>query len=450
MTSGRSFVYTPRCRVAGRRVRDASPIILGRWPLPTLTEEPHAEGVSSTDHRGDPRLPHLDNLRTALVAWVIACHALLGYSAVGGWPYDEINEVSFSAPSELVLVVILGPSGLVVIGLFFFIAGLLTEQSVDRHGWLRYSGGRMTRLGLPWLASALMVWPAAVWIAYRGAGRQVSFWWVFRHRDPFLDSGSLWFALVLLIFSVGFAAGSALYRRLVHRPSRPPGVRPRQRRSGHDAAIHIAAATVAITVLSFIVRIRFPVHSGQIADLHLWWWPQCLGMFLLGIGAARHGWGRHVPDRVRRGCGVAVLVTLGMSPLLALASGLRDATHGTGPYLGGWHWQSLITGGVESTLLVGGSVWLVGTAERRLSGSGQRTTGWTRAAFGAFVIQGPVLMVLSTVARLADVPAEVKAPLVAAAAIVISFWVGGRISSLFRSRAGVGSGDSRPAPALGS
>lgn len=31
------------------------------------------------------RLPHLDNLRTVLVAWVIGGHALLGYTAVGGW-----------------------------------------------------------------------------------------------------------------------------------------------------------------------------------------------------------------------------------------------------------------------------------------------------------------------------------------------------------------------------
>jgi hypothetical protein len=30
------------------------------------------------------RLPHLDQLRTGLVAWVIGGHALLGYSSVGG------------------------------------------------------------------------------------------------------------------------------------------------------------------------------------------------------------------------------------------------------------------------------------------------------------------------------------------------------------------------------
>ncbi len=55
------------------------------------------------------RLPHLDALRVVLVAWVIGGHALVGYSAVGGWGYDEVNEVTFAPATELVLVAVLGP-----------------------------------------------------------------------------------------------------------------------------------------------------------------------------------------------------------------------------------------------------------------------------------------------------------------------------------------------------
>jgi hypothetical protein len=126
-----------------------------------------------------------------LVAWVVGGHALLGYSAVGGWAYDEINEVTFAPANELVLAAILGPSGLFVIGVFFFVAGLLTERAVDRHGWRRYASDRVVRLGLPWLVSALLVWPASVWLATLAAGRDVTFWYVLTHRDPLLDSGSL-------------------------------------------------------------------------------------------------------------------------------------------------------------------------------------------------------------------------------------------------------------------
>jgi len=45
----------------------------------------------------------VDNFKAVLVAWIIACHALLGYTAIGGWPYDEVTEVTLSPRAELVL-----------------------------------------------------------------------------------------------------------------------------------------------------------------------------------------------------------------------------------------------------------------------------------------------------------------------------------------------------------
>jgi len=357
------------------------------------------------------RLPHLDDLRTALVAWVIGGHALLGYSHVGGWAYDEVHEVTFAPATELVLVAVLGPSGLFVIGLFFFIAGLLTERAVAHRGPGRYGRERTVRLGLPWLVSALLVWPASVWLAYTAAGRGVSFWWVLTHRDPLLDAGSLWFALVLLIYSLAFAGW-----RWAAGPPRPPG------RSLTGA--HLAVAVGLVAGSSFLVRLVFPARSSQVGDLHLWQWPQCLGLFLLGVVAARHGWAAHVPDRIRRGCGIATVATLVLLPAAALASGVRDVARDAAPYLGGPHPQALATAVAEGVLVVAGSVWLVGLAERRTREPRPRRAGWARGAYLALVVQGPVLMVLATALRPLDLPAEVKAPLVAAGAILACFWLG--------------------------
>jgi hypothetical protein len=355
---------------------------------------------------------HLDALRTALVAWVIAGHALLGYSAVGGWAYDEVREVTFAPATELVLAALLGPSGLFVIGVFFFIAGLVGEGGIARRGPKRYAAGRLLRLGLPWAVSAVLVWPASVWLAYVGAGRDVSFWWVLTHRSPLLDSGSLWFALVLLLYSLALAA----LRRLAG----PPG------RGRPLTGAHLVVAVAVVAAASFAVRLWFPARSGQIGDLHLWQWPQCLGLFVLGVLAARQGWGAHIPGRVRRACGVATLGTLALLPVLALVSGVRDVARDAGPYLGGWHVEALATATVEAVLVVAGSVWLVGLAEHRRAGTGPREARWARAAYVAFVVQGPVLMALATAARPLDAPAEVKAPLVAVAALVTCFWLGER------------------------
>ena len=349
----------------------------------------------SPDARAETRMPHLDNLRTILVAWVIGGHALLGYSAVGGWAYDEFHEVTFAPPTELVLIAIIGPSGLFVIGLFFFIAGLLTERAVSRRGPGPYVRDRARRLGVPWLVSALLLWPASVWLVATAAGRDESFWWVLSHRAPLLDSGSLWFALVLLIYSAAFA----LWRWLTGPPV-PPGGRPLGGR-------HVVMAVAAVTAGSFLVRLWFSARSGQIGDLHLWQWPACAGMFVFGVVTAGHRWDRHIPDAVHRGCRTATLATLILLPPLALAAGVRDVATDAGPFLGGPHPQALATAAVEGVLVVAGSVWLVGLAERRLGEAGRRARAWARGAFGAFVIQGPVLMALAAALRGFDAPAGV-------------------------------------------
>ena len=120
------------------------------------------------------RLPHVDNVKTALVAWVIGAHALLGYTAVGGWPYDEVNETTFAPGVEIVLAALIGPSGLFVIGGFFFLAGLFTPSSLEKKGLRRFTLDRMLRLGLPWATSAFLIWPLTMWLAYRVAGHHES------------------------------------------------------------------------------------------------------------------------------------------------------------------------------------------------------------------------------------------------------------------------------------
>jgi hypothetical protein len=227
-------------------------------------------------------------------------------------------------------------------------------------------------------------------------------------------SGSRWCSWC---FSVAFALARPWTAGRRHRPGRTL------------TGTQVAAAVALIALSSFVVRLWFPARSGQVGDLHLWQWPQCLGLFALGVAAARSGWHRHVPERLRRLCGVVALVTLALLPLLALASGVRDASRDVTSYLGGWHWEALATAGVEGILVVTGSVWLVGLAERRWLDDAP-PAGWARGAFAAFVIQGPVLMTLASIARPLDAPAELKAPLVAAVGIAACFWLGRRLPIL--------------------
>lgn len=364
------------------------------------------------------RMSQVDNLRTLMVAWVIGAHALMGYTAVGGWAYDEVNEATFSPGSELVLTVLIGPSGLFVIGAFFFVSGLFTPASAARKGRRAFTLDRLVRLGLPWAASALVVWPLSVWLAYRAAGHDVTPWALVGQRSPLLDSGALWFALVLLIYSLGYALW----------PLRITAA------SGY----HLVLTAAGIAAGSFVTRLVFPARSGQPGDLHLWQWPQCLGMFLLGIAAARSGWARGLPDRLYRVSGTVAGVTVLLVPVAALALGVTEVASGVDEFLGGWHWQAALTAAVEGVLVVFGSVWLLGFAQQRFTWTGPLATACARGAFPAFVLQGPVLLLLAIAQRPLDVPAEVKGPLLVVVALAASFWLG----SLLTARG------ARPAPAM--
>jgi hypothetical protein len=359
-------------------------------------------------HHAD-RLIHVDNLKALLVAWIIGCHAVLGYTAIGGWPYDEVREVTLSPAVELVLSVLLGPTALFIIGTFFFLAGLFAPVEVAHRGSSEFLRSRLLRLGLPWLAFTLLIWPFFMWLAYRAAGYPLSYWQAFLDRQPFLDSGPLWFVQVLLYVSVGYALWAW------KRPSRSP--------LRWTSGRYLATAGLGIALASFLVRLEFPARSQQLLDLHLWQWPQCVGMFCLGVAVSGQGWARAVPAGVARRCGIAVVVIPPVAFLLALAAGVRNLARDGGPYLGGWHWQSLALALVEASLVVAGSVWLLAWAQRHLTTKPAILAAADRGAYAAYMLQAPVLLSLAIAASPLPLPALGKALLVGCLAVVASFWL---------------------------
>ena len=78
----------------------------------------------------------------------------------------------------------------------------------------------------------------------------------------------------------------------------------------------------------------------------------------------------------------------------------------------------------EAILVVAGSVWLLGIAQRKLNHRGPLASACARGAFAAFVLQAPVLLTFAVAARPLAVPVELKSFLVAGLSVVASFWLG--------------------------
>jgi hypothetical protein len=278
------------------------------------------------------RVAYLDNLKVLLVALIIATHGIVGYTSwEGAWAYEPAAEVRLSDVTESAIGVLLLPPVLFAMGLFFLISGLVTPASLDRKGPRGFARGRLLRLGVPLAIWTLGIWPAVVYTAHHVAGEDASYWTMFMHAEPFLDTGPMWFVAVLLIYSLGYAAWCAWH------PPRRAAARTRPPVSGTTLLL-LGAAVSACTLL---IRPVLPFDGHQIGELQLWQWPQYLAMFGLGVAAAWRGGLTPVPDRLRHRCGVAALSSLAAFLTLLgamLAAGLEppDAFSDLR-----WHWAPI-------------------------------------------------------------------------------------------------------------
>jgi hypothetical protein len=234
-----------------------------------------------------------------------------------------------------------------------------------------------------------------------------------------VDTGPLWFVGVLLVFSLGYAGAHAVLsrRRGSHPPPPPEVLHARRTRSVTVPILALTAAVVA--PLSFVVRLAYPYGSESgVTDLNFWEWPACLAVFVIGVTAAESNWVAAIPAPVARWCGrVTVAAVLAMGVLLAVvapAEALGDA-------LGGWGWAAAAFAVIDAVLGVFGSVWLLGVAQRHLDRRHRWGPLLSRSAYGAFMLQTVFLLGIAVVLRPVDAPAEVKAAVVAAGGVVLSY-----------------------------
>jgi hypothetical protein len=353
---------------------------------------------------------YVDNLKVLLIAAIIAGHAISGYSELEFWPYSEMREVELSAVTQGVLLAVAGPFTLLLVPLLFLVAGLLTPASLRRRGAGAYARGRLLRLGLPFAVYVVVLEPLLMYPVHPPGEEQGSYWHQFVGAGTqTLSTGPLWFVGVLLIFSLGYAGWVRARGATTTSWTGEVGLRQ---------LLEVAAL---VAVATFLVRLAVPLGgSNRYLNLNMWEWPACGALFALGILAADRHWLTDLPDPLYRRC--RTLTVACFIAFVSVAGGAGAVGVPEEEMWGGWHWTALGWATFETGLAVFGSVWLVGAGQRHL----ERPLRWagprvSRSAYGAFMVQGVLLIGLALALRPVPVPAEVKALLVAAGAVAGSF-----------------------------
>jgi glucans biosynthesis protein C len=305
-------------------------------------------------------------------------------------------------------VVLALPFGLFLIALLFLVAGLMSVASIDRKGPRRFARDRLVRLGIPFAVYVLAIQPTVVYLLEHPLGYAPgTYWGEFLGDEHILDTGPLWFVGVLLIYSLAYAAWVHL------RGQRPPG----QGRT--VTAAHLAVATGVVAPASFAIRLVYPYGGDAgFTDLNFWQWPACIAVFVLGIVAARQGWTDAVPDALRRTCCTITLVTMVAMVALLIAAGLQERVE---DMTGGPNLLAVGFACLDAVLCMFGSVWLLSVAQHRLTRPLPHGPTLARSAYGAFILQTSVLIGLALLLRPVDLPAEVKALLIAAGGVSVSY-----------------------------
>lgn len=352
------------------------------------------------------RFAYLDNVKTLLIAGIIAAHAIQGYSEFGSWTYQDIQEVTLSPVVETVFVIVVVSLGaLFLMALFFLISGLFTQDSLERKGPSRFVTDRLLRLGVPFAIYTLVVWPLTEFAIF-GPFLHRSYWDSFTDTDPVLDNGPMWFVGVLLIYSLALVA----WRRRV--PPRAPSGEPLRWRS-------LGWLSLAVGVSTFVLRIAMPADSNQPLNLHVWGWPEYIALFGLGVIAARHGWLRPVSGTLARRCGIATIVGILCTAAAVTAAAVLGLEEDA--FFGGWRVTAFLSAMTEGVVAVSAPIWVLAFAQRRLNGSGPLRRAMARSSYLAFMLQGPVLVGIAIALRPVDLTGDVKALLVATLGIAGSF-----------------------------
>lgn len=246
--------------------------------------------MTSTVRRTDPantthdqRRSWPDNLRVWLIILVLAHHCALTYGHLPIWPYTETASPQDRASSALDLLIFVNQTWFM--GMFFLISGLFVPASADRRGLGSFVRGRLQRLGVPYLIFLLLLrilftLPAYLAIPVAQRPSYPSYYLIS------VDSGLSWFLLVLLVFSLGYAALRALgappAEQLVITRLRP-GI----------------STVLLLGVVSGTWRLIVPEGSywpgiGLPSPAYL---PQYLPRFVVGVLAARRGWVERLATR---------------------------------------------------------------------------------------------------------------------------------------------------------
>ena len=217
----------------------------------------------------------------------------------------------------------------------------------------------------------------------------------------------MWFAAVLLVFSLSYACFRAATDFAVEFAGALP--------SGKTIGGFIALMTCA----TFIVRIFIP-EDVAVLNVHPGDLPQYILMFSAGIAAHRHRWLESLSTHSGMVLALGLLVPSFALFVILLAQG--GAVRGdTSLYAGGLNVVSLGKSLWESLVCVGASIAIIVGYRRVFNRQGRLAALLSENAFAVYLFHPPAIIALAILQHEAAAPPLVKVAVLTVAAAFVTF-----------------------------
>ena len=186
------------------------------------------------------RVVPLDRARTFITLLVVLYHSVINYTyyGIGG---DRMRWIGFDG------IVLFCDS--FFMACMFLISGLFVQGSLARRGAANYLASRLWRIGVPYLASILVIMPLAYYRYYLGQFDFAAFYWHLVRLGTW-PVGSAWFLLVLLALDAAAALVWARVPQIIEALGR-----------GVDR-LHKRPMSAFALFLALSIIIYLPLHLG--------------------------------------------------------------------------------------------------------------------------------------------------------------------------------------------
>ena len=347
--------------------------------LQSIEKSPQSVAAGKT-----ARLYFVDHLRAGLVILVVLHHLAVVYGeGVSFWYVDPPKTPSLSG---LVLVVFVLFNQAWFMGAFFLLAGYFAPGSFDRKGSGSFLKERLIRLGIPLIIWIFLLNPISniglflepvTWISEPLTWQ--SFWQMY---PEFIGLGVAWFLALLLIFSFGYAAWRWLTR---NRNSSQEG------EYSPPSYLGIGLFILALALITYLVRIMFPIGKSVLDFPTLAYLPQYLSFFIVGAIAYRRDWFRTVTDRM----GKIGFVTAMVATLLLFPIPILGILGGTMLFLGNGSWPSAVYALWDSIFAVGLCLAAVTFFRRYFNKQSKLGSFLAQQSYAVYIIHSPIIVFLA-------------------------------------------------------